>query len=264
MSDGLIGDEFSNRPDDDELAFLHYEKLFRGPRDEALAKLQEESRDGYWDASNHFTQTSINQFIATVKALNIDILEYWVNNPGAANDEKNFKQIQYDIEAAIIGIKVRHVQIDRKSSVRLEPDAREKIRDLINKIKLTIYGIELPLPRKEAPMGKLNAFAAEVDRDRTRLAAFGALIIEAASGAAKVERKLRPIRKWLDSLAGIMREARALEGSNPGLPAPFQRLQAPPKRIAPPADKPASGDLWAPPAAPPKSNGGELNDEIPF
>ena len=92
-------------------------------------------------------------------------------------------------------------------------------------------------------MGKLNAFAAEVDRDRTRLAAFGALIIEATSGAAKIERKLRPIRKWLDSVAGIMHEARVLEDARPGLPAPSQRIQAPPKRIAPPADKPPSGDL---------------------
>jgi hypothetical protein len=29
MSDELVEDEFANRPDDDELAFLRYEKLFR-------------------------------------------------------------------------------------------------------------------------------------------------------------------------------------------------------------------------------------------
>ena len=126
MSDGLIGEEFTNRPDDDELAFLHYEKLFRGPRDEALFKLQEESHDGYWNASNHFTRTYINHVIAMVKALNLDILEYWVNDPSAASDEKNFKQVEYDIDAAIIGIKVRHAQLGRKSSIRLEKGTREK------------------------------------------------------------------------------------------------------------------------------------------
>ena len=87
--------------------------------------------------------------------------------------------------------------------MRLEGDAREKIRELINKIKLTIEAIELPLPRKEALMSRLNDFAAEVDKDRTRFEAFGALMIEAAGVAKKVERRLRPIRKWIDSVANV-------------------------------------------------------------
>ena len=140
-------------------------------------------------------------------------------------------------------------------------DTREKIREFINKIKLTTEGIDLPLPRKEAIMGKLNAFAAEVDRDRTRLTAFGALVIEAAGGMAKVERKLRPIRKWIDSISGLLHEARAVEEARPGLPAPDKRISAPAKRIAPPAEPP-SGKLWAPPE-PPKP-GGDLDDDIPF
>jgi hypothetical protein len=44
MSDGLIEDEFTNRPDD-ELAFLHYERLFRGPLEKELAALQEPEGD---------------------------------------------------------------------------------------------------------------------------------------------------------------------------------------------------------------------------
>jgi hypothetical protein len=96
----------------------------------------------------------------------------------------------------------------------------------INKIKLTIEGIEIPLPRKEALMSRLNAFAAEVDRDRTKFEAFGALIIEAAGVAGKVERKLRPIRKWIDSIANAMHEARAIEDSHPRLPTRRQCRRA--------------------------------------
>lgn len=36
MSEGLVEDEFTNRPEDDELAFLHYEKLFRAPLDKSI------------------------------------------------------------------------------------------------------------------------------------------------------------------------------------------------------------------------------------
>jgi hypothetical protein len=257
MFDGLVEDEFTSRPEDDELAFLHFEKMFRKSLDKALSQLRAGNHDEYWDFYNHFMQTYINQVLATVKALNSDLLEYWVNNPIAANDSEHFNQIKFDIDAAITGIKVRHAEVVRKNSVRLEPATREKIRELINKIKLTIEGIDLPLPRKEALMAKLNAFAAEVDRDRTRLEAFGALIIEVADGAAKVERKLRPFRKWLDSIAGLMHQARVLEDTHSRLHPPNKRIQPPPRQIAPP-----SGELWAPKE--PHKAGDVLDDNIPF
>jgi hypothetical protein len=258
MSDGLIGDEFTNRPDDDELAFLHYEKLFRAPLEKELAALQDPEGDGYWNSYNHFMQTYINSVIATVKALDLPLLEYWTNNPASANDEKNFKQIKFDIDGTITQIKVSHAQRVRKASVHLEGGAREKIRELINKIKLTIDAIDIPLPRKEALMSKLNAFAAEADRERTRFEAFAALMIEAAGMVGKVEKKLRPIRGWIDSIAKLLHEARAVEDRRPRLPAPDKRIEAPQKRLAPP-----SGELWAP-QEPPKTTGGDLDDEIPF
>ena len=256
MSDGLLGDEYVNRPDDDELAFVFYEKMFRGPLEKAVADIEAENNRTYYSAYNHFMQTYITKVIATIKALDLPILEYWVNNPSAANDEINFRQVRFDIDSELTQIKIRHAQLIRKGSVRLESDTREKIRDLINKIKITIEGIDLPLARKKSLMGKLNAFAEEVDRDRTRFEAFGALIVEAANVAGKVERKLRPIRKWLDSVANVLHEARAFENAHPRLPAPSKRIQAPVKQIAPP-----SGDLWSPPTTP---KGGDLDDEIPF
>ena len=49
MSDHIVEDEFTNRPDDDDLAFLHYEKLFRAPLERALAALQEPEQSTYWN-----------------------------------------------------------------------------------------------------------------------------------------------------------------------------------------------------------------------
>ena len=257
MSDELIEDEFTNRPDEDDLAFLPYEKLFRGPLEKELAGLQESERDTYWNSYNHFMQTYINSVLATVSELGLDILEYWINNPAMANDDKNFRQIKFDIDGAITKIKVRHAQRVRKASVHLEGSAREKVRELINKIRLTIEAIDIPLPRKEALMSKLNAFAAEVDKDRTRFEAFAALMIDAAGVVGKVEKKLRPIRGWIDSIAKLLHEARALEDGRLRLPAPDKRIEAPRKQIAPP-----SGKLWAPQE--PSKPGGDLDDEIPF
>ena len=59
-------------------------------------------------------------------------------------------------------------------------------------------------------------------------------------------------------LSKLLHEARAVEDSHPRLPSPDKRIEAPQKRLAPP-----SGELWAP-QAPPKTTGGDLDDEIPF
>ena len=51
--------EFTNRPEHDELAFLHYERSFRAPL-EALAELQARNHDEYGTRITHFMQTYIN------------------------------------------------------------------------------------------------------------------------------------------------------------------------------------------------------------
>ena len=106
-------------------------------------------------------------------------------------------------------------------------------------------------------MTRLNAFSAEVDRDLTRFEAFAALMIESAGVVARVEKKLRPIRGWIDSIAKLLHEARASEDNQPRLPTPDKRIEAPRKQLAPP-----SGELWAPTKSP--KPGSSRDDEIPF
>jgi hypothetical protein len=254
MSDGLIEDGFTNRPDDDELAFVHFEKMFRVSLDAELGKLQENEKDEYWDSYNHFMQTYINSVLASVRALDIDILRDWINNPNRACDPDNFRQIKFDIDSTITEIKVRHASIIRKASVRIDNSIREKIRELINKIKITLDAIDIPGDRKESLLNKLNAFAAEVDRDRTRFEAYGALVIDAADVVAKVEKKLRPVRRWIEGISKLMHEAREIEEKTAQLPSPNKRLE-PPKRQIPPPQK----------EAPQRPRGGDnFNDDIPF
>jgi hypothetical protein len=254
MSDDLIEDVYVNRPEDDDLAFVYYERFFSQAFDKALREI--ESDESYNNSYNHYMQTYINQVLATVRALNIQILKYWIESPATASDERNFRQIKFDIDAAITEIKIQHAQISRKYSVRLDNTTREKIRDLINKIKITIESIDLPILRKESLINKLNAFAADVDRDRTKFEAFGALVVEASGIANRVERKLRPIRKWIDSIGGVMREAKTMEDTQHRLPESAKRIEGSSKQIEPP-----SGKLWTEQRPPKEKN---LDDDIPF
>ena len=93
MTDDLIEDEFANRPEDDDLAFVYYEKFFRKTLDKELAAIEANSTESYNDSYSHFMQTYINNVLATLKALNIPLLEYWIENPSAANDQKNFREL---------------------------------------------------------------------------------------------------------------------------------------------------------------------------
>lgn len=249
MSDSLIEDEFINRPEDDELAFLHYEKIFRNKLDQHLENLADSDSGRYQNSYNHFVQTYLNNVLSAVSALEVDVLRMWVNNPNDATNPEYFQRVQYDIDSAVVLIKVRHALASRKASIKLDADTRSKIRDYISKIKTTIESIELPISRKEALLKRLNEFSAEVDRDRTKFEAIGALVVEAATITGKAEAKLRPIRKWLDSITGLMRAASGLE-------EPHGRLSAPPKRIPGPTKEPASTS--------PKQEFPSLDDDIPF
>ena len=255
MTDKLIEDDFNNRPENDELAFLYYEKKFRVSLDKAIAELSDDDRHSSFLSYNHFKQTYINHILATINALDIPLLGRWTNNPQDANENANFSQIMFDIDAAVTMIKVRHAQYTRKASVGLDVSSRDKIRSLINKIKLTIDAMDIVVARRESLLDKLNAFATEVDRDRTRFEAFAALVIETTDTVAKVEKKLRPIKKWVDSIAGTLRSAKNSEDEQRRISGPQKHLPSPPKQIAPP-----SSELWTK-DKPTKS---DQDDEIPF
>lgn len=82
-------------------------------------------------------------------ALDLPLFEYWTNDPAAANDATNFRQIKFDIDDTITEIKVRHTRRSRKTSVHLNDGPREKILELINKIELIIDAIDIPLARRK-------------------------------------------------------------------------------------------------------------------
>ena len=244
MSDEILG-EFLERPDDDELAFVHYEQQFRRQMENAVKDSEESS------VYNHFVQSYINHVLAVARALDLQILNNWLHQPQQAGLQQNFRQVRFDIDGTVTEIKVRHAIMHRKLSVRLEKHLKEKVWEFVGKIKQVLEGGNIPVDRRERLMDKLNAFGKELDRTRTPMSAFADLAIEAADAAGEVEGKLRPIKGWIDSIAGLFREARVSEELRPMLPAP-------PRRIATHKAHATKAPSWDPP---PKS---DLDDEIPF
>lgn len=97
-------------------------------------------------------------------------------------------------------------------------------------------------------MNKLNAFLAEVDRDRTSMQRFNDFILSLAKTTADATEELEPTWKWARLIAAIF--GARYDAENAKLPPPQ-------KKIAPPKPK-------LPPPRRVNGNPRDMDDDIPF
>jgi hypothetical protein len=125
-------------------------------------------------------------------------------------------------------------------SVRFDAATKVKVCHHLDKLRGIFEKLEVEEDKREALFKKLIELRHEVERDRTRFDSYAALAIESAGIVGDVVEK-SSILKVLDSIAKVFWGSRK-EQETKRLPAP-----TPPKRIEPP-----------------RANGGDLDDEIPF
>jgi hypothetical protein len=92
----------------------------------------------------------------------------------------------------------RRVKVGAQQIVVLDAAARQAIHVLINGIREKLNELTLPENKRESLFNKLNSFAAEIDRNRTRPEGFYAFAIEAARTAREVNDELKPLQQTID------------------------------------------------------------------
>jgi uncharacterized coiled-coil DUF342 family protein len=112
----------------------------------------------------------------------------------------------------------------------LDTAARQAIHALVNAIREKLNELTLPEAKRESLFNKLNQFAAEVDRNRTRPEAFYAFAIEAARAAREVNDELQPLQQTIDRVFDWLDKAKKLWDSLPAW-SERKKIEAPPKRI---------------------------------
>jgi hypothetical protein len=170
--------------------------------------------------------------------------------PAAANFSDNvYEDFKGQIDYYRTAFKIRYSRRAKGYSVRFDPKTKLKINHHLQQIREIIIKLEVDDWKQEALIRCLENLQSEVDRDRSRFEVYGALVIEAAGILGTAAEKLEPIRKTLDSIAGLIWGAHHAE-QTPRLEAP-QR----PKQIPPPKTKPSR-----------TARGGRdpMDDEIPF
>lgn len=229
-----------------ELAFVRLERRFRSAYEK---NIEGSDSSGAW---NHYTIEYMNHTIAAAKALGLDILstfELPSENDSEVYDK--YKRFRQAVDHFSVQIQIKHVRSGPKNSVALDGTEKKHLRAYADAIKTIIDKSSLVTAKKERLYDKINAFIAELDRDRTALQKFHDIVLSLANTGGEAAEELEPAWKWVKLAAAILGVRQETEQG---------KLPAPPKKLQPPKQRPPAPNL----PAPNKSRPADLDDEVPF
>jgi len=216
--------DYSSLSDDPHLAFVELANHFSEVVDAKLARMDENTE------ARFALLGYMNDVIAVAKALDIDEFQYKML-PEWNEIWDKYRNFDLELKSYLMQISISKTRIGKKFSVALSSDTKQKIHTLIAHIKEQIEGLSLDERKKNVLFHKLNAFAAEVDRSRTRfdqimdmtLAIVG--LGEAATGT------LKPVSELVEKVTKLIAQAKSEEPLPEYLPKPEPKKQIePPKR----------------------------------
>lgn len=233
--------EYLDLPDDPEEAFaaLHRRKY------KELEAVWQEGNGGGWYSERRYVDT----LLAFDEVHDLGILTIYRNPPSKDNEFYDFFQ-DFRRHAEITSQKImmeaaRRVKIGAQQIIILDAAARQAIHALVNAIREKLNELTLPEKKRESLFNKLNSFAAEIDRNRTRPEAFFAFAIEASRTAREVNDELKPLQQTIDRVFDWLERGKRLWDAIP----PWnerKKIEGPPKRLP----RPTATD--------------DLDDDIPF
>ena len=247
----ISDDELAQLPEDPDLAFVEFERIIRSRVDtQELQEIKLNVDEGIAYSADPYRREYISKILAAAKVYGIGALDRW-SIPTAQDDVAPiYVNLTSDVDHITTQTRLRYVPRNRKNSVGLDGNTKARIHHFIQQIRAAIEDADLPEPKRDSLYTKLNAFALEVDKNRTNLQAAMSVYISVCDGIGQGFQKLEPARKWVDSIAALLGRVKEVEDSlRPALPRTEERkqLESPRRRIAPPVQK-----------------GGDLDDEIPF
>ena len=198
-------------------------------------------------STRHQEQRYIDTLIAFDDVYNLGILTDFRIPPSEHDSFRHFFD-SFCRHAEISSKKIkmeaaRRLKTGEQTIVVLDATARQAIHTLINAIKDKLNELALLENKRESLFNKLNAFAAEVDRDRTRTESFLSFVVDVARTAGAVRDELEPLQQPIDRLLGLIEKANTWHDALPAW-KDRRRIEGPPKRLAPPQQ--------------------DLDDDIPF
>jgi len=224
-----------------EMAFVRLERRFR----EVLERNLENSQSN--EAYRSYIVEYINHTTAAAKALGLDILRNWEVPDETDRDlSEQYRIFRIEVDHYSVQMQIAHSRSGPRDTVGLDDSEKRILRHYATQIKEVIDSSSLVTAKKDRLFDKLNAFLAELDRDRTSLQKFNDVVISLSHTGGEAAQELEPAWKWVKLIGGIFGVRQETEQTK--LPAPPKRLE-PPKRQLP---------------SPQKKREDDMNDDIPF
>lgn len=200
MSDS---NEFLDLPPDSEEAFAVYQRR----RMAELEEVWENGRNSGWHAEREY----VDDLMAFDEVHGLGIFAEF--SPPPARDDpfsEWFQQFRRHAQIASRKILIevaRRINAGETDIVALDGSTKTAIHQLISQIREEIYRIRISDELKESLLAKLNAFAREVDRTRTRTEAFYAAAHQFARNASQFGEEIEPLIKKVDRISAWLDKA---------------------------------------------------------
>jgi hypothetical protein len=175
----------------------------------------------------------MNNVLSAAKALSIHDFDGW-HLPKMDEAYEEINQFKLFTKSYVIKAQIKRARSGKAFSVMLDAPTKERIHSLINGIRTLLEKADLEERKRDSLLAKLNTFAADVDRSRTRFDNAMAFIVDAADTAKKVGESLNPISELIKRINELLGHAKDLEGEVK-LPPPIERkrIEGPKKRNYP-------------------------------
>lgn len=205
-------DVFDDLPDDAEAAFVILEQEFRS---EYQTEIERADNNSWADEARLKYACQIR---AALEELEVG---FEFDTPDFSDqhiDYNRFQTFRRDVKSLTTKIRIRASRAKNKHSVKLDLNTKSKLHQLLDRIKQTILELDEGDAKREALLRKVAALETEINRDRTRFEIVGALWIGLCDKAGAGFEKLEPARRWVDSFANLIAQAKSLEPEPPSLP----------------------------------------------
>lgn len=221
--------EYLDLPDDPELAFATLQKR----KFQELAESWDHDNGRGWFQERKY----VDILVCFDDVYDLGILTAYRSPPTGDNEFADFFQdFRRSAEMAsqkILMEAARRVKTGAQTIVVLDTASRQAIHALVSAIREKLNELTLAESKRESLFNKLNAFAAEVDRNRTRAESFLAFAVEASNAGKKIGENFKPLEQTIDRVFEWIEKAPKWKdvlppwGERKKIEGPVNRLPAP-------------------------------------
>lgn len=232
---------YDDLPDDDELSFLKLEAAYHQECDNAVFDAQRNAPNDYFPAEDYIKY--MRQTAAAAEALSLGIANE-LQVPSAENlSYSDFRDFRGKVDYYRTAIQIRHARRAQGYSVKFDDKTKRIISRHLQQIREIIIKLEIDEWKRESLLTALNNLQAEIDKTRSSYAVLGAFVVEMAGILGAAGEKLEPMRRLIDSVAGLIWGSKHAEQTKKLPPSERKQLPAPKTKQKLPRD---------------------MDDEIPF